>query len=84
MSKETISSASRKLFVGGLPHNIADNNFRKYWAKFGELVECQIMKDRSPPLPFTSPPPSSLFTTPTPTPPLALTLSGTGRSRGFG
>jgi len=36
----------RKIFVGGLPHNLAECEFRAYFSKFGELEDCVILKDK--------------------------------------
>ena len=36
----------RKIFVGGLPHNLALYEFRNYFEKFGNLVDCVILKDK--------------------------------------
>ena len=34
---------ARKVFVGGLPHNLAVEDFRKYFAQFGDLEDCVIL-----------------------------------------
>jgi len=36
----------RKIFVGGLPHNLALADFRGYFVQFGELEDCVILKDK--------------------------------------
>jgi len=36
----------RKLFVGGLPANITEEEFRTFFAQFGELVDAVVMFDR--------------------------------------
>jgi len=37
---------TKKLFVGGLPLNISEEKFKKYFQQFGKVTECNIMKDR--------------------------------------
>lgn len=37
---------SRKLFVGGLPQNITNEEFVKFFSQYGELMDCQVMFDR--------------------------------------
>lgn len=54
--KEAISKSSdtslkngfrtRKIFVGGLPHELSEEAFGRYFEKYGKVVHCQIMKDR--------------------------------------
>lgn len=36
----------RKIFVGGLPHNLSINEFRDYFSRFGILEDCVILKDK--------------------------------------
>lgn len=36
----------RKIFVGGLPHNLALKEFREYFDKYGVLEDCVILKDK--------------------------------------
>ena len=36
----------RKIFVGGLPHNLALSEFRNYFEQFGILEDCVILKDK--------------------------------------
>jgi RNA recognition motif-containing protein len=36
----------RKIFVGGLPHNLSDEEFRVYFAQFGTIDDCAILKDK--------------------------------------
>lgn len=36
----------RKIFVGGLPHNLALHQFREYFEQFGYLEDCVILKDK--------------------------------------
>ena len=36
----------RKIFVGGLPHNLEEYEFRQYFSSFGELEDCVILKDK--------------------------------------
>lgn len=38
---------TRKIFVGGIPKAITDDEFKNYFDKFGKVVEHQIMRDRS-------------------------------------
>eukprot|EP00826_Nyctotherus_ovalis_P012375 TRINITY_DN1326_c0_g2_i2.p1 TRINITY_DN1326_c0_g2~~TRINITY_DN1326_c0_g2_i2.p1 ORF type:complete len:332 (+),score=62.44 TRINITY_DN1326_c0_g2_i2:207-1202(+) len=54
--KEAISKSSdnslkngfrtRKIFVGGLPHELSEEAFGRYFERYGKVVHCQIMKDR--------------------------------------
>ena len=34
-----------KLFVGGLPQDVSDDEFRQYFAAYGALSDCTIMRD---------------------------------------
>ena len=36
----------RKIFVGGLPHNLEQSQFREYFSQFGTLEDCVIVKDK--------------------------------------
>ncbi|CAK9209792.1 unnamed protein product [Sphagnum troendelagicum] len=38
---------TKKIFVGGIPPSITDEEFRSYFAAFGNVVEHQIMQDHS-------------------------------------
>uniref|UniRef100_A0A0D6RA80 RRM domain-containing protein n=1 Tax=Araucaria cunninghamii TaxID=56994 RepID=A0A0D6RA80_ARACU len=38
---------TKKIFVGGIPTSITEDEFKEYFAKFGKVVEHQIMQDRS-------------------------------------
>jgi hypothetical protein len=47
--KETISNIDpqfRKIFVGGLPHNLQDEEFKDFFIKFGEIEDCAILRDK--------------------------------------
>lgn len=37
---------TRKIFVGGLPHNTKDSEFRNYFSQFGTIMEAQVITDR--------------------------------------
>ena len=37
---------ARKLFVGGLPSDITDQQFRTFFEQFGELLDSVVMFDR--------------------------------------
>jgi len=37
---------TRKIFVGGLPHELTEENFAKYFSKYGTVLHSQIIKDR--------------------------------------
>ena len=32
--------------MGGLPHNLSDEEFRAFFAKFGDIEDCAILKDK--------------------------------------
>jgi RNA-binding protein Musashi len=32
--------------VGGLPHNLSDEEFKNYFIVFGEIEDCAILKDK--------------------------------------
>ena len=36
----------RKIFVGGLPHNLSLSEFKSYFQQFGLLEDCVILKDK--------------------------------------
>ena len=36
----------RKIFVGGLPHNLYQEDFRDYFSHFGPMEDCVILKDK--------------------------------------
>ena len=36
----------RKIFVGGLPHNLALSEFKGYFSQYGTLEDCVILKDK--------------------------------------
>lgn len=38
---------TKKLFVGGLPSSVADEELKNYFKKYGNVVESQIMQDRN-------------------------------------
>lgn len=38
---------TKKIFVGGMPPSINEEEFKNYFAKFGKVVEHQIMQDHS-------------------------------------
>jgi RNA recognition motif-containing protein len=44
---EIQESNTRKLFVGGIPVNISDEEFKNHFEKFGCVTEIQIVKDRN-------------------------------------
>ncbi len=37
---------SKKIFVGGLPPNIKENEMKIYFEQYGEIDQCVIMKDK--------------------------------------
>ena len=37
---------TKKIFVGGLPHNTTDEEFRTYFVQFGEITDAQVMVAR--------------------------------------
>jgi RNA recognition motif-containing protein len=45
MSDE-LSLQLRKIFVGGLPHNLPLDIFRNYFDQFGKLDDCLILQDK--------------------------------------
>lgn len=40
-----IGKPTKKIFVGGLPHEIRSVEFKDYFTKFGEVVDAQVMMD---------------------------------------
>lgn len=36
----------RKIFVGGLPHNLEDEEFKNFFRQFGEIEDSAILKDK--------------------------------------
>jgi len=38
---------TKKIFVGGIPTTITEDEFKDYFSKFGKVAEHQIMQDRS-------------------------------------
>jgi heterogeneous nuclear ribonucleoprotein A1/A3 len=45
--KSEIQARTKKIFVGGVPQAVSDDAFKSHFAKFGEIAESQIMKDRT-------------------------------------
>ncbi|XP_020598699.1 RNA-binding protein 1-like [Phalaenopsis equestris] len=45
MNNNNSSITSRKIFVGGLPSNITEDEFRSYFEKFGSVNDVVIMND---------------------------------------
>jgi len=45
-SGDQIDAQLRKVFVGGLPHNLQLNSFRSYFSKFGSIEDCVILADK--------------------------------------
>ena len=35
----------RKIFVGGLPRELSDEDFKIFFEKFGTVTDCVIIKD---------------------------------------
>lgn len=44
--EEKIDAQLRKVFVGGLPHNLEEKAFRGYFLKFGDIEDCVILQDK--------------------------------------
>jgi len=44
--KGEMPNKSKKVFVGGIPLNTTDVQFKKYFEQFGVVTDCQIMKER--------------------------------------
>ena len=40
------SETHRKLFIGGLNYSTTDETLKDFFSKFGELVDCVVMKFR--------------------------------------
>jgi len=38
---------NKKLFIGGVPKSVSDEEFREYFRSFGELDDCILMRDSS-------------------------------------
>ena len=36
----------RKIFVGGLPHNLGDEEFKNYFDVYGEIEDSAILRDK--------------------------------------
>eukprot|EP00029_Vermamoeba_vermiformis_P005305 TRINITY_DN1804_c0_g1_i1.p1 TRINITY_DN1804_c0_g1~~TRINITY_DN1804_c0_g1_i1.p1 ORF type:complete len:293 (-),score=69.65 TRINITY_DN1804_c0_g1_i1:110-988(-) len=45
--KGEITVKTKKIFVGGVPSSVSDDEFRDYFAQFGTVTDAQIMKDRA-------------------------------------
>jgi RNA recognition motif-containing protein len=45
--KQDLDNSSRKFFVGGIPVNLSVNEFRKYFEKFGTVIDAQIITERN-------------------------------------
>ena len=46
MRSQTYGAKVKKIFVGGLPLDLEEQEFRDYFSNFGEVVEAVIMKNR--------------------------------------
>lgn len=46
-TRHTTTSEDRKLFVGALAPTVTDEQFREHFAKFGQLVDSVVIKDRT-------------------------------------
>lgn len=46
LTNERIDSQLRKVFVGGLPHNLELSEFRDYFIKFGTIDDIVILQDK--------------------------------------
>mgnify|MGYP000921048096 FL=1 len=46
MTKEEVSYRTKKLFVGGLPQTVTDEQFREYFDQFGRIEDSVIMVDK--------------------------------------
>jgi RNA recognition motif-containing protein len=40
------SAALRRVFVGGLPQDVDESGLLGYFAKFGDIMDCEVMRDR--------------------------------------
>ena len=38
---------AKKIFVGGLPHGLAEDEFKQYFSQYGEIEDCVVMYDRN-------------------------------------
>lgn len=38
---------AKKIFVGGLPHGLTEDEFRRYFTQYGEIEDCVVMYDRN-------------------------------------
>lgn len=38
---------NKKIFIGGVPRSVSDNEYREYFRSFGELDDCILMRDSS-------------------------------------
>jgi len=45
--KQDMDNSARKFFVGGIPVNLSVNEFRKYFEKFGTVIDAQIITERN-------------------------------------
>ena len=45
--RESGEPKSKKIFVGGLPHDLDEHEFKKYFEKFGKIDDCVVMFDRN-------------------------------------
>ena len=45
-SRGSSSGLFRKIFVGGLPSTITDDDLRKYFERFGHVTETELLRDR--------------------------------------
>jgi RNA recognition motif-containing protein len=43
--QEILDPQLRKIFVGGLPHNLSLAQFRRYFGQFGDIEDIVILKD---------------------------------------
>eukprot|EP01124_Arcella_intermedia_P015449 TRINITY_DN2194_c0_g1_i1.p1 TRINITY_DN2194_c0_g1~~TRINITY_DN2194_c0_g1_i1.p1 ORF type:complete len:449 (-),score=87.68 TRINITY_DN2194_c0_g1_i1:168-1514(-) len=44
--KRDMDNHAKKIFVGGIPISLTNGEFRKYFEKFGPVLETQVMTDR--------------------------------------
>lgn len=44
--QDVIPAQMRKIFVGGLPHNLDLSTFQSYFIQFGEMEDSVIMADK--------------------------------------
>jgi RNA recognition motif-containing protein len=44
-SMNDVPAQNRKLFIGGLTHETTDEQLRGYYSKFGQIVDCIIIRD---------------------------------------